>query len=368
MRPIRISRRTALAAGLRRRRPAAPAALAAYPDHPIEWIVAYAAGGGSDTLARILAEAMAPKLGQSMVIENRPGGATNIGATRRRQGRARRLHPVHRRQRHAGVQPGSVQEAALRPGQGLPPGRPDGPLPAGAGRQARLGIDRRQGSGRAGAGAEPGTIDYASPGVGSPHHLTMERLARESGVQLNHVPYKGAAPGAERSGRRPRRGDGGRLSLRLRPAARRQDPAARRLLGGAARGAAGRADRPGGARASRVSRPMLGRGWSCRPPPRTRIVERLSAVLAAAVADPKRRRPDARDRPRAARGRPRRDAGPDRGRARGLGAADPRAGDHAGLTWGRHIGPVRNPSRPSAPSARRSRPSAPAGPGAWSAG
>ena len=54
--------------------------LAAYPERPITWIVAYAADGGSDTLARLLAEAMAPRLGQSIVIENRPGGATNTGA------------------------------------------------------------------------------------------------------------------------------------------------------------------------------------------------------------------------------------------------------------------------------------------------
>src|SRR3954465_3577822 len=41
-------------------------ALAAYPEHPIKWIVAYAAGGGTDTLARILAETMSPKLGQAI--------------------------------------------------------------------------------------------------------------------------------------------------------------------------------------------------------------------------------------------------------------------------------------------------------------
>ena len=56
---IRIARRAALMAGLATTALPLRLALAAYPDHPIEWIVAYAAGGGSDTLARILAEAMA---------------------------------------------------------------------------------------------------------------------------------------------------------------------------------------------------------------------------------------------------------------------------------------------------------------------
>jgi tripartite-type tricarboxylate transporter receptor subunit TctC len=44
------------------------------------------------------------------------------------------------------------------------------------------------------AKSAPGSIDCATPGIGSPHHLAMERLAREAGVRFNHVPYRGAAP------------------------------------------------------------------------------------------------------------------------------------------------------------------------------
>jgi len=81
---ISVTRRTILATGLAGLATALlpiRSALAAYPEQTIKWIVAYAAGGGTDTLARILAETMSPKLGQAIVIENRPGGATNIGAT-----------------------------------------------------------------------------------------------------------------------------------------------------------------------------------------------------------------------------------------------------------------------------------------------
>ena len=53
---------------------------AAYPDHPIEWVVPYAAGGGSDVVARVVADPMAKALGQSIIIINKPGAATNIGA------------------------------------------------------------------------------------------------------------------------------------------------------------------------------------------------------------------------------------------------------------------------------------------------
>src|SRR6185295_10001208 len=52
----------------------------AYPSRPIEWVVPYPAGGGTDVVARTLAEAMGKKLGQPMVVNNRPGAATKIGA------------------------------------------------------------------------------------------------------------------------------------------------------------------------------------------------------------------------------------------------------------------------------------------------
>ena len=52
----------------------------AYPDPVIKWVVPYPAGGGTDVIARTLAEAMRQPLGQQLVIDNRPGASTNIGA------------------------------------------------------------------------------------------------------------------------------------------------------------------------------------------------------------------------------------------------------------------------------------------------
>lgn len=193
MNDTRISRRTVLAAGLAVAAMPLRGALAAYPEGPIRWIVAYAAGGGTDTLARILGEAMAPKLGQPVVIENRPGGATNIAA-----GLVAKADPD-------GLTVFTADNGTLVFNPALFEKLPYDPeadfRQVGLIARFPLVLSVRKDSASTSARdliervrADPGSVDYASPGVGSPHHLTMERLAREAGVRFSHVPYKGAAP------------------------------------------------------------------------------------------------------------------------------------------------------------------------------
>jgi tripartite-type tricarboxylate transporter receptor subunit TctC len=74
-----VRRRAALAAAALAL--AAPrAARAAWPERPVRWIVGYPAGGGTDVLARLIGAAMTARLGQPVVVENRPGAATNLAA------------------------------------------------------------------------------------------------------------------------------------------------------------------------------------------------------------------------------------------------------------------------------------------------
>ena len=195
----------------------------------------------------------------------------------------------------------------------------------------------------------------------------MARLARESGIELNHVPYKGAAPALNDL-------VGGHIELMIvdYPSGSGQIRAGkiRPLAVCSATRLSALPDVPTVQEALGLA-DFAAYAWqglvvpAATPDPE---VERLSAVLAAAVADPKvtARLEEIGLEPL--------EGGPAEMQAlidaeRAIWVPLIRElGDHAGLTWGRHIGPVRSTSRPSAPSARRSRPSAPAGPGAWSAG
>ena len=164
-----------------------------YPSQPIRWIVPYAAGGGTDVIARTIADAMKAGLGQNIVIDNRPGGATNIAnemlATAKPDG-----HTVM-----------SAENAALAFNEHLfkklnfnPEkdfsyigtfGRfplvlvvhPDFPVKT----MPEL-VDY--------AKKNPGKLNYASPGNGSPHHVGMELLKQAAGIEMTHLPYRGAAP------------------------------------------------------------------------------------------------------------------------------------------------------------------------------
>ncbi|MFC3127149.1 Bug family tripartite tricarboxylate transporter substrate binding protein [Pseudoroseomonas globiformis] len=187
-----LSRRTLALAGFHAALLPA-AARAAWPEAPLKWIVAYAAGGGSDTLARLLAARMGEGLGRPVVIDNRPGAATNIGAEA-----AARSAPDGYTMLTADNGTLVFNPALFR---SLPydPDRDFRPVGGIARFHLVLAVKKesalRDFAALLAQGKEkPGSIDYASPGIGSPHHLAMERLARSTGARFSHVPYRGAAP------------------------------------------------------------------------------------------------------------------------------------------------------------------------------
>ena len=170
--------------------PQAPAQTA-WPAKPIRWIVAYPAGGGQDFLARHLSAQMAKQLGQSIVIDNRPGAAGIIGTD------AAAKAPADGYTLLTGDNGAMVLNTALY--RKLPYSPLDfTPLGFMAGFPLILVVspDSPFTSVRqwlAAVKQSPGAYSYASPGAGSPHHLAMELIKERTGSFIVHVPYRGTA-------------------------------------------------------------------------------------------------------------------------------------------------------------------------------
>lgn len=174
---------------------AAPSAFAqGYPNRSIRLIVPYPAGGGTDFFARTVATPMGQALGQQIVVENRPGAGTNIGA-----------ESVARAQPDGytfllGDTATYAANRSLYSKLNYDVEKDFAPVSL-TGRFAivlLVNTDKlKVGSVKeliAEAKKAGGKIDYASAGIGSPFHLAGEMFAQSAGIKLSHVPYKGAAP------------------------------------------------------------------------------------------------------------------------------------------------------------------------------
>ena len=171
---------------------AAPAvrAQAWAPDRPIQMIVAFAPGGGTDVAARTLARFMERGMGQSIVVNNRAGAGGEIGWSELARSRPDGLTigfintpnlvtiPIERQARYKLEDFAPIANAIDDPGGfWVLPGSPYRDLAALA----------------EAAKAAPGTISYGTTGVGSDDHLATLAFERATGTQLLHVPFNGAA-------------------------------------------------------------------------------------------------------------------------------------------------------------------------------
>ena len=164
-----------------------------YPSRPITLVVPYAAGGGNDVMARIVAEKMSKALGQQIVIENK-GGAGGSIATRQVAKSTPDGYTL-------GL--GGTGTLAINPtlygNVGYDPRRDFAPVGLIA-TSALVVLVNPQIEAKtipeliALAKREPGKLNYASAGVGSGIHLGAELFATMAGIKLTHIPYKGSAP------------------------------------------------------------------------------------------------------------------------------------------------------------------------------
>lgn len=163
-----------------------------YPTRPVRWIVPYPAGGSTDILARIIGQYLSERLGQQIVIENRPGGGNNIGTEAA-------VHAAPDGYTLLLVNPAHGINATLYPKLPYNFVRDVAPVaglirvpnvmevnPSVPAKTVAEFIDY--------AKANPGKINLASSGTGTSVHLSGELFKSMTGVQLTHVPYRGSAP------------------------------------------------------------------------------------------------------------------------------------------------------------------------------
>jgi tripartite-type tricarboxylate transporter receptor subunit TctC len=165
-----------------------PAATAAFPERPIRLIVATPAGGSLDVVARILAERLRVSLGQAVVVENRSGGAGNVGAQSVAAAdpdgytilMSTSVIAINPWITQAGFDPlkdlSPITRVALSPYVLVV--RPTLPVKS---------LDEFI----AFAKAQPGKLTCSTYGVGSPPHLALELLKQEAGIDVVHAPYRG---------------------------------------------------------------------------------------------------------------------------------------------------------------------------------
>jgi tripartite-type tricarboxylate transporter receptor subunit TctC len=164
-----------------------------YPAQPVKVVVPFAPGGATDIIARLLAERLTQRLGQPFVVENR-GGASGIPGTQA----VRTARPDGYTLLLTGNGPHATNVALFRrlpydPLRDFAQISLTGVLPLVLNVNPAAPAQTFDDFVRW-VKANPGRISYASPGIGTPPHLSMELLAQRLGLSMVHVPYKGSAP------------------------------------------------------------------------------------------------------------------------------------------------------------------------------
>jgi tripartite-type tricarboxylate transporter receptor subunit TctC len=173
---------------------AAPAAQAQdYPTRPIRIVIAFPPGGPTDFVGRLITDKMTASLGQRVYIENRPGAAGTVGADNVAKADPDGYSLFLTTSGAVTIAPHIQTSVPYDPLRDFAPVALVTKVTEIVVVSPKLGIKTVKEL-VAMAKAKPGTITFASTGIGSPPHLAQELLDVAAGVQFVHVPYRGAAP------------------------------------------------------------------------------------------------------------------------------------------------------------------------------
>ena len=165
-----------------------------YPTKPIRIVVPYAAGGSTDALARLVAERLQARVGQTAIVENKPGASEQIAIASVTKATPDGYTILLSTLSGLAVNPGLYgPRLPYNPNKDLTPILLAATVPSAVVVHPSVPV-KSMAELAAYLKSKPGAVSYASAGNGTPSHLAMEYYKRENGFDPVHVPYKGGAP------------------------------------------------------------------------------------------------------------------------------------------------------------------------------
>ncbi|MHA7685781.1 Bug family tripartite tricarboxylate transporter substrate binding protein [Cupriavidus sp. PET2-C1] len=164
-----------------------------YPSKPVTLVVPFTPGGTTDILGRIVADGLGRKLGKPVIVDNRGGAGGNIGAAMVAQAKPDGYTLLMGYNGTNAINPSLYKRLSWDPIKSFDPistvARVNNVVVVSPSLPVKTLPELV-----AYAKAHPGQLNYGSAGAGSIFHLAGEMLSRQAGIQMSHVPYKGAAP------------------------------------------------------------------------------------------------------------------------------------------------------------------------------
>ncbi|MEO7938073.1 MAG: tripartite tricarboxylate transporter substrate binding protein [Burkholderiaceae bacterium] len=163
-----------------------------YPDRPIKFVVPYSAGGLPDTVARIFAQRVGDRLGQSVVVDNKPGANGVVAAQALASQPADGYTFLVTDGSMFSINPAIYKNLSYDYKRDFVPVSLAARAPLFLAVHPKTGVNTLQ-EFIALAKAKPGSLNYGSSGIGSSHHLSMEAMKAALGIDVQHVPFKGSS-------------------------------------------------------------------------------------------------------------------------------------------------------------------------------